>query len=112
MQEAIEAGVGTRLEFINITVRGDATTWPHLAPEPEARMVPAGLAAADLISLMSMIDVPHLLDDGRCRARVNGADVTPGHVLSDGDDVHITRISSPNPLPPDGRGSGSPSTKS
>lgn len=97
VQEAIEAGVGV-VEFISITLRGDATTWPHLEPEPAARMIPAGITAADLIALMSMIDVPRLLDDGPCRARINGTDVAPGYVLTDGDDVHVTRIRGPSPV--------------
>lgn len=90
--EAIDVGSGSVIEFITITLRGNATTWPHVAPEPAIRQIPKGLTAAQLIELMSMFDVPRLLHGGPCRARINGCDVKPEHEIIDGDDVLITRI--------------------
>jgi hypothetical protein len=84
--------------MVEITVRGDPTTWRHVPFEPWVERIPRGCVAREYLEMLGVV-TPSLLEEGPVSARVNGASADPQRVLCAGDQVTVTRASSESTRP-------------
>lgn len=77
--------------MVDITLFGDATTWPHLPLEGRTEKVPKNTTIRDYIELMLDLVNPSLLDGGPVQALVNGELSRTDRVIQHGDEITLTR---------------------
>jgi hypothetical protein len=78
--------------MIEVSARGDATTWPDLSIEPRALSVPSGCTAGDFVEYVRY-KTPALWSDvpGSMRAIIDGEECEPTRVLTSRELVTVSR---------------------
>jgi hypothetical protein len=80
------------MRFVEVSLRGDTTTWPHLPLEPRTERVPEGSRLGVYIEEMLGMVTPGLFDGGPLEARVNGRLGDYDDVIRAGDEIVVSRF--------------------